>query len=239
MLRERLLWCYETLLTAYGPQGWWPGEGPFEVMVGAILTQNTSWRNVERALENLKAAGVLSPTALRDLSRAELEQLLRPSGYFRLKAARLQALVAYLFREHGGDPTALARGDVETLRPALLAVSGIGPETADSILLYAANLPTFVVDAYTRRMLARLGWVVPSALPGAAQSRAGAPHASTWETLPYERMRAFFLSHLPPDPTLWGEFHALIVRHAKERCRKRDPRCVGCPLLARCSNHPG
>lgn len=233
MRQERLLECYEALLAAYGPQGWWPGDGPFEVMVGAVLTQNTSWRNVERALENLKAAGVLSPAGLRELPRAELEQLLRPAGCYHLKAGRLQSLVAYLFREHGGDPTALARGDLTALRPALLAVPGVGPETADSILLYAAGLATFVVDAYTRRLLARLGWVEPNAL-GAPRPRAGTPPKCSWETLPYESIRALFLAQLPLDAALFGEYHALIVRHAKERCRKRDPRCEGCALLCFC-----
>ena len=233
MLRERLRWCYETLLAAYGPQGWWPGDGPFEVMVGAILTQNTAWRNVERALENLKAAGVLSPAGLRDLPRADLEPLLRPAGYYRLKAGRLQALVAYLWREHAGDPAALAHGDLAALRPALLAVPGVGPETADSILLYAANRPTFVVDAYTRRLLARLGWVAADAL-GAPPPRAGTPSRCFWETVPYEQVQAFFLAHLPLDAELFSEYHALIVRHARERCRKRDPRCAGCALGRRC-----
>ncbi len=212
---EILLRCYRMLLEAYGPQGWWPGEGPFEVIVGAVLTQNTAWGNVERALENLRAAGVLSPAALYHLSQEALERLLRPAGTYRVKAARLRALLEYLFRRHGGDPTAFSRGDWTIWREELLAVPGIGRETADSILLYAAGRPTFVVDAYTRRLLGRLG-LLPS------------PPS-------YERIRALFMAHLPPDPDLYGEYHALIVRHGKERCRKRRPRCLGCPLASLCA----
>lgn len=211
---EILLRCYRALLEAYGPQGWWPGEGPFEVMVGAVLTQNTAWGNVERALENLKAAGVLSPAGLYRLPREGLECLLRPAGTYRVKAARLRALLEYLFSRHGGDPTAFSRGDWTLWREELLAVPGIGPETADSILLYAAGRPTFVVDAYTRRLLERLG-LLPT------------PPS-------YEHIRAFFMAHLPPDPDLYGEYHALIVRHGKERCRKSRPRCPGCPLAPLC-----
>lgn len=212
---EILRRCYQALLEAYGPQGWWPGEGPFEVMVGAVLTQNTAWGNVERALGNLKAAGVFSPAGLYNLPQEELERLLRPAGTYRVKAARLRALLEYLFRRHGGDPAALSRGDWKALREELLAVPGIGRETADSILLYAAGRPTFVVDAYTRRLLDRLGL-----LP---------------DTPSYENIRALFMAHLPPDPDLYGEYHALIVRHGKERCRKGRPRCPGCPLASFCA----
>ncbi len=211
---EQLLEVYRLLLAAYGPQNWWPGEGPFEVMVGAVLTQNVSWRNVERALENLKAAGVLSPAGLRALPQEELERLIRPAGFFRVKARRLRALLDYLERAHGGDPTALARGDLADLRRDLVAIPGIGPETADSILLYAAGRPTFVVDAYTGRLLSRLGWM---------SSRT-----------PYEERRAFFMAHLPPLPSLFNEYHALIVRHGKECCRQEAPRCCSCPLRAIC-----
>ncbi len=216
---EILFRCYRALLEAYGPQGWWPGEGPFEVMVGAVLTQNTAWGNVERALGNLKAAGVFSPTGLYDLPQEELERLLRPAGTYRVKAARLRALLEYLFRRHRGDPTALCRGDSEVLREELLAIPGIGRETADSILLYAAGRPTFVVDAYTRRLLGRLG-LLPT------------PPS-------YENIRTLFMDHLPPDPDLYGEYHALIVRHGKERCRKVRPRCPGCPLVHFCKLPPG
>ncbi|MGB9724636.1 MAG: endonuclease III domain-containing protein, partial [Chloroflexia bacterium] len=174
----------------------------------------TAWGNVERALQNLKAAGVLSPSGLYRLPQEALERLLRPAGTYRVKAARLRALLEYLFSRHGGDPTALSRGDWTAWREELLAVPGIGPETADSILLYAAGRPTFVVDAYTRRLLGRLGL-----LPAAPS---------------YEHIRALFMAHLPPDPDLYGEYHALIVRHGKERCRRRRPRCGDCPLRQEC-----
>lgn len=238
--RETLLDIYQRLYAAYGPQGWWPGEGPLEVLVGAVLTQNTSWRNVERALDNLRAAGVLSPSGLRGLPRAELEGLLRPAGTYRVKAARLRALLDYLFRAHGGDPASLSRGDITSLRPELLAVPGIGPETADSILLYAAGLPTFVIDAYTRRLLARLGWFGGDIPDEATRGRRLAGERGSSQrldplTASYEHIRALFLSHLPVDSALFGEYHALIVRHGKERCRKRGPRCGGCPLVAVCA----
>jgi endonuclease-3 related protein len=212
---ERLLEIYRQLLDAYGPQGWWPGETPFEVMVGAILAQNTSWRNVERALERLKTEGLLSPGALYTLPVEELTERLRPAGTYRVKAVRLRAFLDYLFRVHAGDPQRLAIGDLKTLRNELLAVPGIGPETADSILLYGAGQPTFVVDGYTARLLARLGL---------AQEKAS-----------YQALRALFMAHLPPDAAMFNEYHALIVRHGKERCRKRVPRCEGCPLLGGCA----
>jgi len=214
-LSGRLLRIYQTLLSAYGPQGWWPGESAFEVVLGAVLTQNTAWGNVERALDNLKRVGVLSPSGLCGLGQEALEQLLRPAGTYRVKAARVRALLDYLERAHGGDLAGLAAGDLEAVRRELLSVPGIGPETADSILLYAAGRPTFVIDAYTRRFVGRLG------LAG--------------EQSPYEELRALFMDHLPADPALYNEYHALIVRHGKERCRARQPRCSGCPVEPECS----
>ncbi|MBC7093887.1 endonuclease III domain-containing protein [Candidatus Bipolaricaulota bacterium] len=210
--RDRLLELYQTLLAAYGPQGWWPGEGPFEVVVGAVLTQATSWRNVEQALVNLKAAGTLSPEAMANLPPDELAALIRPAGFFRQKARRLAELVAWI--ERSGGLSSVLRLPTAELRASLLAVPGIGPETADSILLYAAGRPVFVVDAYTRRILTRLGLL---------------PH----EHAPYPEVTRLFTDHLPPDPGLYGEYHALLVRHGKERCRKR-PRCPGCPVAAQC-----
>ncbi|MBN1484333.1 MAG: hypothetical protein JXA37_06385 [Chloroflexia bacterium] len=218
-MRQQLLDIYQALLEVYGPQGWWPGEGTFEVMVGAILAQNTAWRNAERGIARLKEAGRLSPAALRGTPPEELEELLRPAGTYRRKAQRLRALVDYLYRRHGGEPDALAHGPLEELRRELLEVHGVGPETADSILLYATGRPSFVVDAYTRRLLFRLGW--------------------TPEQASYEDLRALFMQHLPPDPALFNEYHALIVRHAKERCRKRAPRCGGCPLESLCRFEKG
>jgi endonuclease-3 related protein len=184
-------------------------------MVGAVLTQNTSWRNAERALSNLRAAQVLTPAKIHALPQEKLEQLLRPAGYFRVKARRLRALVDYLHQRHGDDLASLAHGDLETLRRELMSVHGVGPETADSILLYAAGRPTFVVDAYTERIFSRLGL----AQNGVA----------------YEELRTLFMDSLPSDPALFNEYHALIVRHAKERCHKREPVCAGCPLFPMCA----
>lgn len=214
-ISERLWRIYRALLATYGPQGWWPGESAFEVALGAVLTQNTAWGNVERALGNLKAAGVLSLRGLQALDQEELECLLRPSGTYRVKATRVRALLDYLERSYGGDLAGLATGDLEAVRRGLLSVPGIGPETADSILLYAAGRPTFVIDAYTRRLLGRLGLAE--------------------RNVSYEKLQAFFMQHLPPDPALYGEYHALIVRHGKERCRARRPRCGDCPLRQECA----
>jgi endonuclease-3 related protein len=214
-----LLRCFDVLLSHYGPQGWWPGETAFEVMVGAVLTQNTAWRNAEKALDNLREAGVLSPAGLRDLPVETLAQLLRPSGTFRVKAHRLKALVAYIWEVHGGDPAGLARGELERLRAELLRVHGIGPETADSVLLYAGDHPTFIIDAYTCRFLARLG-LVP-------------------KHKPLEEIRALVMDHLPPDVALFNEYHALIVAHGKRYCLRREPRCSGCPLTRECAHGRG
>ncbi|KUK27326.1 MAG: HhH-GPD family protein [Acetothermia bacterium 64_32] len=208
---------YQRLLSAYGPQGWWPGESRFEVMVGAILTQATAWRNVERAIERLKAAGALSPEKLASLSEEELAELVRPAGFFRQKTRRLRALLR-LIRQHG-DVEGLLSLPAGELRRKLLALPGIGPETADSILLYAAGYPVFVVDAYTKRILHRLG-LLPDEKAG------------------YEEVQELFEKELPRDPKLYGEYHALLVRHAKDHCRTR-PRCPGCPLAPVCKSFKG
>jgi endonuclease-3 related protein len=208
-LRRRLVRLYWRLLARYGPQGWWPARTRFEVVVGAILTQNAAWVNVERALARLRAAGRLSPAGLAALPPARLGRLIRPSGTFRVKAARLGAFLRHLRRRHGGALGRLLRQPAAALRAELLGVPGIGPETADAILLYAAGRPVFVVDAYTRRILARHR-VVPA-------------------DAPYARVQALLTAHLPQDPGLFGEYHALLVRVAKEHCRA-TPRCRGCPL---------
>ena len=213
--RERLLEVYERLFAAYGPQRWWPGETPFEVIVGAILTQSAAWANVEKAIGNLKAAGALSPQGLRRLSEEELARLIYPSGYFNAKARKLKAFVSLLFERFGGDPDRLLAAPAAELRPLLLATHGIGPETADSILLYAAGQPVFVIDAYTRRLCSRLGL---------APTRRGDTY-DAWQRL--------FMDALPSDAPLFNEYHALIVRHGKEVCRRR-PRCPECPLLSVC-----
>ncbi len=209
----RLLDLYERLYALYGPQHWWPAEEPFEVIVGAILTQSAAWSNVERAISRLKAAGCLTPLALYEVPEERLAELVRPSGYFRAKTAKLKAFAAHLAGRHGGDLERLFAPETAALRQELLALYGIGPETADSILLYAAGRPVFVVDAYTARLLERLGL-----------ARAGER---------YDELQRLFREHLPADPVLFNEYHALIVRHGKEACRKR-PLCDGCGLRRAC-----
>lgn len=206
---------YRLLLAHFGPQHWWPGETPFEVMVGAVLTQNTAWANVEQAIANLRAAGALSCRAILDMPEAELAQELRPAGYFNVKAKRLRSLCAFLKERGVADfPERLReQGDLPALRRALLAVHGVGEETADSILLYALGLPIFVVDAYTRRSFGRLGL-----LQGGES---------------YSEIQALFHCHLPRETDLYNEYHALVVQHGKAFCRPR-PRCPLCPLKRIC-----
>ncbi|VFN01832.1 MAG: DNA-3-methyladenine glycosylase III [Candidatus Kentron sp. G] len=210
---QRLLSVYHTLENCHGPQHWWPGDSPFEVMAGAVLTQNTAWGNVEKAITNLKAAGCLDPDRIGALSLTDLAGLIRPSGYFNVKAKRLQQLCLW-YAEQGAHRR-LSRLDTASLRDALLRVHGIGPETADDIVLYAFDRPVFVIDAYTRRIFSRLE-IFPA-------------------DLPYETLRAGFEQALPADTELFNEYHALIVRHGKEICRKR-PRCDLCCLRWICIN---
>lgn len=198
------------MLEALGPSGWWPADSAFEMAVGAILTQNTNWANVARAIDNLKAAGRFSAEALYALPVEELAELIRPAGYFRVKAARLRNLLALIVHELGGDITALADGGLDAARERLLAVKGVGPETADSILLYGLSLPSFVVDAYTARICNR--------------------HALAPEDAGYEELRELFMDALPEDTALYNEFHALLVRVGNGWCRPRAPRCDSCPL---------
>lgn len=206
------LWLFERLAKAYGPQHWWPGDTPFEIMVGAILTQNTAWTNVEKAIDRLKAAGKLDPWLLVECTPEELAELIRPAGYFNVKARRLQSFCRF-FLEAGGLEW-LAAQPTNELRKLLLAVHGVGPETADDMVLYAFERPVFVVDAYTRRLGERLGML-----------RGGEG---------YEEIRAVFETALGPDVRTFNELHALIVQHAKHVCRKR-PICSGCCLADQCS----
>ena len=201
---------YRRLGAAYGDQQWWPGDSPFEVAVGAVLTQNTAWVNVERAIANLKDAGLMEAAKLAALPAAAIAPLIKPAGYYNVKARRLRALLDFVVEECGGDLTALAGCGLADARAKLLAVRGIGPETADSILLYACGLPTFVVDAYTHRVLYR--------------------HGLADEAATYDELKETFESHLEADAALYNQFHALLVRVGRERCRKREPRCAGCPL---------
>ncbi len=205
---------FNRLLAAYGPQGWWPGShDPFEVIAGAILTQQTAWANVERALANLRGAGALSPDGIRRLTEGELAVLVRPSGFYRSKARKLKAFVGLLGGRFGGNLAAMLATPGDKLRPLLLATHGIGPETADSILLYAAGQPHFVVDAYARRIFRRLG--------------TGPAHDT------YDAWQQWFEASLPRDAALFNEYHALIVAHGKRACRA-TPRCGGCALLDAC-----
>lgn len=205
----RLREIFDLLFASYGPRHWWPAETPFEVCVGAILTQNTNWGNVERAIANLKGEGLLTPEALREVTRERLATTIRPAGFFNVKSVRLKGFVDWLFTRYGGSLDRMFAGDWRPLREELLTVPGIGRETADSILLYAGGKPTFVVDAYTKRLCAALGLCAPD--------------------VSYEELRALFMDQLAADPPLYNEYHALIVEHGKRHCRKR-PRCGGCPL---------
>ncbi len=204
---------YRRLVDHYGPQQWWPADEPFEVMVGAILTQAAAWRNVEKAIANLKSAGVLSPSALRHLELSELAGLIHPCGYYNTKSKKLQHLARWLGESYQDDLTRLRAADVAALRRQLLSVWGIGPETADSILLYAAEKPVFVIDAYTRRIITRIG------LAPAGES--------------YADYQAIFMDSLPVDAMLFNEYHALLVCLGKNVCRPQ-PICRQCCLQDIC-----
>ncbi len=213
----RLAEIYRRLHARFGAQHWWPHSsgGAFEIIVGAILTQNTAWTNVEIALRNLRRARLLTPTALHRAPIARLARLIRPSGYFNLKAKKLKAFTRFLFAAHRGKLAHLFSCDLAQLREELLAVYGIGPETADAIILYAAHQPIFVVDAYTRRVFARLGL-----------SR---------EDAAYDELQSLFMNHLPRDEQMFNEYHALVVALGKNICRERAPRCGECPLREVCA----
>jgi endonuclease-3 related protein len=213
-MKEQLQEVYARLYARFGAQHWWPGDGAFEVIVGAILTQNTAWTNVEKALANLKRARLLAPARLHRAPAARLARLIRPSGYFHLKARKLKAFTRFLFAQHRGSLAQLFRLDTARLRDELLAIYGIGPETADSIILYAARQPIFVIDAYTRRIMARLGLARDDAS--------------------YDELQRLFMQHLPHDQSVFNEYHALLVALGKNDCTKRAPRCGECPLLEIC-----
>ena len=213
-LNKRLMDVYHRLYARYGPQGWWPGDSAFEVIIGAILTQSAAWTNVDKALDNLKARGLMEPAALRNIPIEELAALIRPSVYFNMKSLKIKAFVERLGERYNDDLDAMFRQNVSALRPELLAIYGIGEETADDILLYAAGKPVFVMDAYTRRILGRLE-ITP-----ARDS--------------YAAYQALFMDNLPHDAELFNEYHALLDRHGVEACRKRDPLCAECCLLDVC-----
>ena len=201
---------YNSLFTAFGPQHWWPGKTQFEVIVGAILTQNTSWTNVERAIANLRRAKLLSASAIEGAPPSQLETLIRPSGYFRQKARKLKAFCAFLRTEYRGSLKRMFETPTIVLREKLLGVFGVGPETADSILLYAGEHPVFVADAYAKRMLARHGWADAEAK--------------------YDDIRWMVERQFPGNTERFNEFHALIVNAGKNFCRAHEPLCGECPL---------
>ena len=208
-LGRALLNIYHRLLAHLGPQHWWPAQEPFEVIVGAILTQSAAWVNVEKAITNLRAAKALSPRMLRQLSLSRLATLVHPCGYYNAKALKLKSFALWLGNHYDDDPVSLFANNTDDLRQQLLSIHGIGQETADSIILYAANKPIFVVDAYTRRILSRIGL---------------APEKDN-----YAAYQALFMEHLPPDIGLFNEYHALLVCLGKNICRRR-PLCPQCCL---------
>jgi endonuclease-3 related protein len=200
---------YDSMFAYFGPQKWWPGESVLEIMVGAVLTQNTNWKNVEKAIANLKQREVLSLQGLQALPTDALAEAIRPSGYYNLKAKRLKNLIGFLNERYDADLSRFLEESTDALREGLLSVKGVGFETADSILLYAAQRPVFVIDTYTFRILRRHGMVADQAT--------------------YHELQALFEEHLPADTPLFNEFHALIVMTGKEFCRPRPP-CRKCPL---------
>jgi len=208
-LSDKLNEIYQLLLKAYGPQKWWPAESPLEVMVGAVLTQNTNWQGVEKAIANLKRLNLLDPHKLKAIPTEELSRLIKPAGYFNLKARRLKNLIGMVVEAYGGDLDAMGQAETAQLRQELLQVNGVGPETADSILLYAFHNPIFVVDAYTYRVISR--------------------HALIEEEVNYQALQDFFMQYLPLDVDMFNEYHALLVRVGKLHCKRRA-RCEGCPL---------
>jgi len=209
---NRMRAVYERLLDAYGPQGWWPADTPFEVIVGALLMQQTAWRNVEAAIRDLKAAGLFDPPAIAAARIPILRRHVRVAGLFRTKPVRLKAFCRHLLERSGGDLARYFDRPIDEVRADLLAQEGVGPETADSILLYAGGHPVFVVDAYTVRIGRRIGW---------------------FDTDAYETIRRQFETHLPRDVGLYREYHALLVAHAKAVCRPK-PRCAECPVQTLC-----
>jgi len=207
---QKLRTIYNKLLKHFGSQNWWPGDTPFEIMIGAILTQNTNWGNVEKAITNLKKMGALSGGAIRDMNDRRLEKLIKPSGYFRVKAKKLKVFCRWLIKQ--GGVRQLKKQNIQSLRPQLLEIWGIGPETADSMLCYAFDKPTFVVDAYTKRIGNRVG---------------------LFRLEDYHEIKEFFEKKLQRDLELYKEYHALFVALGKNYCKPK-PNCVNCPIFKLC-----
>jgi len=208
-LPQALMLIYQRLYDSFGPRGWWPGDSPFEVIVGAILTQNTSWENVEKAITRLKKDKLLHPERLYCIEESVLAEAIRSSGYYNIKAGRLKKFMDFLFGEYGGDLSLMFSENMELLRGKMLGINGIGPETADSILLYAGCKPVFVVDAYTRRVFSRHNFISAN--------------------IGYHEIQDLFMKNLPKDVELYNEYHALIVHLGKNFCKKR-PNCTICPI---------
>lgn len=208
-MKKKLLKLYDRLYKSFGPQHWWPARTKFEIIVGAILTQNTAWPNVEKAITNLARERLLAPASLRDAKKKRLAYLIKPSGYYRIKADRLKIFANFLFERYDGNLKKMFSQDTQSLRQELLKVKGLGKETADSILLYAGKKPIFVVDAYTKRVLSR--------------------HNIISDGNNYDSIQRLFMDNLPPDPSLFGEYHALLVKLAKDICKK-IPKCDLCPV---------
>jgi endonuclease-3 related protein len=211
VLSDELKEIYRRMLDHFGSQHWWPGDTPFEIMVGAILTQNTNWQNVEKAIANLKEADLLSLPAMAALEKEELAEYIRPAGYYNIKAGRLQNLFSMIAEQWDNDLEYLLQQPTSVLREQLLSVKGIGPETADSMVLYAAGQPIFVVDAYTHRILSR--------------------HEVIPEDADYFQIQEIFMDSLEEDAALFNEYHALLVMLGKDFCKKSKPKCGGCPLV--------
>ncbi|MBI4842697.1 MAG: endonuclease III domain-containing protein [Nitrospirae bacterium] len=209
-MRKKILFdIYDTLYKSFGAQNWWPGDTPFEIAVGAILTQNTNWENVEKAISNIKRQKALSAKKLHEMPHKELASLIKPAGYFNIKAKRLKNFLTFLCNHHKGSMAQMKKQDAHALRHELLNVNGIGPETADSILLYALEKPVFVIDAYTKRVLTR--------------------HKIVPEDATYHDMQELFHANLPHDVKLFNEYHALLVMVGKHYCKPK-PKCEGCLL---------
>jgi endonuclease-3 related protein len=213
-IRKQLMSIYRALFRAYGPQHWWPGDSPFEVLVGAVLTQNTSWANVEKAVANLKRERVLTFSRMFHIAPRKLAMLIRPSGCFNIKTKRLRHLLLFIHTHYSDSLARMFSTDPARLRQQLLEVNGIGPETADSILLYAGEKPFFVVDAYTKRVFSRQGLIADNA--------------------DYRAVQGLFMNNLDHNAMFYNEYHALIVRLGKEHCKKTRPLCSDCPINPQC-----
>jgi endonuclease-3 related protein len=201
---------YKQLFDHYGPQNWWPADSQIEVIIGAILTQAVNWSNVEKAISNLKEANLVNLKKLKEVKEKRLAELIKPSGYYNMKAKKLKSFVSYLDDNYDLNLNKFNKGKPETIRKKLIDIYGIGPETADSIMLYAFNQSKFVIDTYTKRIISRIGY--------------------TSEDVSYDKLKALFEKNLENDAKLFNEYHSLLVKHAKEHCLKSSPLCIKCPL---------